>query len=252
MINRILAICAILATGLAGCASGSSQADSSAEPAANLEAGAVADASAAAQAPRLSAGGEFPLQTQLVIGTFSLEQSELAVSAEQARDLLPLWKALQSLNNSDTAAQAEIDALIEQIQEAMTPAQIDAMADLEVTSQNLAEVVQELGIQTQLQGQLRSSAEEGGASGPPGGGGFTFGEGGGPGGPGPGGGPPAGGGFVGGPGGAVGGLQGTPDPDQIATLEASGAGGGLFGERGGSFLIPALIELLEQRAATEA
>lgn len=251
MTNRLLAICAILAAGLAGCATGSPQADSTAEP------------TAGAQAPRLpaSAEGELPLQMQLVIGTFSLEQSELAVSAEQAQELLPLWKALQSLNNSDTAAQAEIDALTEQIQQAMTPAQIEAIAGLELNAENLAAVMEELDILPQFQAQLGGDEADGEFSIPPGGfvsgqapgggppGGGVFG---GPGGGTDGGGGAAAGGFTAGPGGAFGGLQGTPDPDQIATLQASGAGGGAFGARATSFLIPALIDLLEERAATGA
>ena len=46
---------------------------------------------------------------ELALGTFKLEGTEQAVTAEQSANLLPLWQVYQSLTASDTAAQAEIE-----------------------------------------------------------------------------------------------------------------------------------------------
>ena len=59
----------------------------------------------------------------LLIGTLKLDGTDQAVTAAQAKELLPLWQVYQSLAESDTAAQVEIDALVKQIEETMTDAQ---------------------------------------------------------------------------------------------------------------------------------
>ena len=48
---------------------------------------------------------------QVAIGTIKLDGTENAVTAEQAKELLPLWETLQVLEGSDTAATEEKDAL---------------------------------------------------------------------------------------------------------------------------------------------
>jgi hypothetical protein len=85
-----------------------------------------------------------PVDTQLTIGTLMLEDSEDNVSAEQAVELLPMWKLAESLYNSDTAADVEKEAVISQIQDAMNPEQIAAIADLQLSSENSGEMMQEL------------------------------------------------------------------------------------------------------------
>src|SRR3990172_3495827 len=55
--------------------------------------------------------GALPVVSQLAAGTLSLECSDLAVSAEQAAALLPLWQAYRALSQSDTTAAAELEAL---------------------------------------------------------------------------------------------------------------------------------------------
>ena len=57
-----------------------------------------------------------PVETKLAIGTLKLEGTELAVSAEEARELLPLWKAVKSLSTSDTISSDEIQALYQNSQ----------------------------------------------------------------------------------------------------------------------------------------
>lgn len=185
--------------------------------------------------------GALPIQTQLIIGTLQLEQGDLAVSAEQAAELIPLWKAVRSLSSSDTAAEVEIEAVLNQIQETMTAAQLQAIAAMQLTQQDLFGAIQELGIGpgSQAEGDRASSQASGGEfGGPPGG--FVF-EGG----------PPEG--FAGGgrpEGGPAPGFAENLSPDQIATAQAARAGQGLGGGRAGLFLIDPLLEMLEAKAGS--
>ncbi len=196
---------------------------------------------------------ELSLQTKLILGTFKLEETDLAVAAEQASSLLPLWKAVRSLSQSDTAAEAELTALVSQIQETMTPEQIEAIDVLELKPQDMFTIIQDLGLRP---GFAQGSTEPGGNSGD-----MPFiqefrddfrpgeGQGGGPGGGAPGGSIEirpgegmSGGGVIVGPGG----FGQELDPEQMATMEARGAGRSVVRDQMmGLFLLDPLIELLQ-------
>ena len=189
--------------------------------------------------------GPLPLQAQLLLGTFKLEGTDLAVDADTASQLLPLWKLLRNLSEEQTAATGEIDALIEQIQETLSEEQRAAIEEMALTRQDMRPMMEELGIEFAGRGQ----GGEGGGRGQGGEGGGR-GQGGQGGGRGQGGPPPPGGGFGGGQGGRGGGFGGADlSNDEIATRiaqrRANGGGG-----RGGvnPALYEALVELLEERA----
>ena len=55
---------------------------------------------------------DIPQVMQLMLGTVLLDGTKHAVDADQAEDLLPLWKVLNNLSGSEIAAQAEVDAVI--------------------------------------------------------------------------------------------------------------------------------------------
>ena len=173
--------------------------------------------------PASSSENTLPLSTQLLIGSFKLEDTDLAVTAEQANELIPLWQVLQSISSSDTAAQEEMDALVEQIQETMTAEQVQAIEAMNLTSQDMFTIMQEQGLggggpQAGSNGDLPAA--------------------------------PAGGGDFGGGGPGGGGGQGL-SPDQIATAqarrEANGNGGGFNNNRLLTPLIGAVIKLLESK-----
>ena len=86
------------------------------------------------------------VQLQLSAGTIKLEGTDLAVDAAQAADLIPLWQVLNSLNESGTAAPEETDALVVQIQETMTAEQINAIAAMQLTLEDIGAVMQEYGL----------------------------------------------------------------------------------------------------------
>jgi len=83
--------------------------------------------------------GALPVRNQLSLGTLELNQGDLAVSAEQAKTLLPLWQGLRSTQQAGGSAQAEVSALLSQIEAAMTPEQLQAIAAMKLTQTNMQE-----------------------------------------------------------------------------------------------------------------
>ena len=98
--------------------------------------------SPASNAPGAGAGGELSTPMQVALGTIKLDGTENAVTAEQARELLPLWETLQVLESSDTAATQEREALISQIQETMTSEQTQAITALGLSRQDMFSIMQ--------------------------------------------------------------------------------------------------------------
>lgn len=191
------------------------------------------------------ATGELPATTKLIIGMFKLEDTAQAVTAEQASELLPLWQVYSELSTSDTASQAEVDALFEQIEGTMTSEQMQAIESMQLTQEDTFAVMQEQGIA--MGGGQDLSAEQiatAQAARNSGGGGFTPPDGGLP----PGG-IPGGGGEGGFPGGGQGGQS--LNPDQIATAQAARGTGGSGGfNRVPPPLLNALIQFLEEKAGS--
>ncbi len=83
---------------------------------------------------------------QLAVGTFRLDGTDDQVDVDTASALLPLWKALRSLSSSDSAAAEEIQAVYNQIQETMTPEQIQAISEMQLTFGDMGEVAQKLDL----------------------------------------------------------------------------------------------------------
>lgn len=146
-----------------------------------------------AGAPQTSADApEFtiPPETALLIGTVRLDETDQAIDAAQATELLPLWKALRSLSESETASSLEVDALINQIQDTMTAEQMGAISAMNLTMEDFSALRETLGLEDTgfgggditpaLQATMQAARESGEA--PPEGFGGGQGMGGGPGG----------------------------------------------------------------------
>jgi hypothetical protein len=155
-----------------------------------------------------------PVQTQLALGTILLEDGELAVVSDQAAELLQLWRVVQSLTESGTAAGAEITSVVGQIQEGMTAEQISAIADMHLTQEAIRSLVQD--------GSIAIAREDvkSGATGATVGGGAPGGGGGGP-------------------------LGGQTDPSQQATRQAAQGDGG--NDRLAQAVTNAVIQVLEAK-----
>jgi hypothetical protein len=206
----------------------------------------------------------FPLETQLILGTLKLDGTDLEVSADQASELLTLWKAYKSLSTSDTTAQEELDAVISQIQDTMTTEQLDAIQAMDLQQGDMASIMEELGI---IPEGASIGGQGGGAGGTPfpegeiiisgtpgpGGQGFTPPEGGFTGGDRPEGGfqggEGPGGGFQGGEGLGGQGFGQDLDPEQLATLQAERGDRSNFRNQASLFLIDPLIQYLEGKVS---
>lgn len=168
---------------------------------------------------------ELAPELELLMGTVKLEETDYPVDSAQAAELLPLWQAMKSLTESQTAAQAEIDALLNQITDTMTPEQLAAIDDMNLTMQNFSEVAEQLGLDVGANAdpELRATRQAARESGqmPPGGGGGM------------------------GPGG---GVEMDADARATAIAERGGTGGGGFGPT--SLLLDAVIDFLQAKTAT--
>jgi uncharacterized membrane protein YgcG len=184
-----------------------------------------------------------PVESQLLFGTMLLDGTQNEVDAQTASELIPLWQAVGSLSGSDSASPEEIQALFDQIQETMGPERIQAIADMQITRQNMGQKLQELGLDVfpgrgqsgDLPPEVQATAQAARESGQPNGGGEGF-----PGGP------PDGGGF--GPGGGTFGGGENLNPEQLATMQAqrgSQAGTG-FGVS--TTFVDAVVQYLQEKA----
>jgi hypothetical protein len=174
---------------------------------------------------------DLPATTELVIGTLKLEGTEQEVTREQAQELLVMWQAYRELASSDTAAQAEIDGLIEQIQETMTEEQLGAVSAMNLTQQDISALMQGQSVATGSTQRSSSSTVTQSNTGfvPPDGGGGA---------------PPDGGmaGELGGVGGPM------PDSSASQSQTASEGQGVSISTKVPIALVGALIQYLEQRS----
>ncbi|MGD9049233.1 MAG: hypothetical protein PVF77_14340 [Anaerolineae bacterium] len=151
----LLMVFLILAAGaLAGC-SGADQQEAGSEPAGEAQE-AAAPALAAAMEGELEAEsytsavlvtsyeGALPAGSQLALGIFRLQDTEKAVTTEQARVLLPLWQAIQG---GSLQGDTETNAVLKQIEGAMTADQLAAIAAMQLTRQDLGAWMQEQGVE---------------------------------------------------------------------------------------------------------
>ncbi len=173
-----------------------------------------------AQGQNPAANASLSEATKLAVGMLKLEGTDQAVTADQAATLVTLWQAYQALSNSDTTAPVELEAVIQQIQGAMTPEQVKAIEAMQLTRQSMNEALQALGVTFGPGAGAQGTPPAGQSSTGSGASGLRANgqnSGGGPQGGVPGGGFPAGGGPGGDPGGGV--------PPDMAAGAGTGTGG---------------------------
>jgi hypothetical protein len=110
------------------------------------------------------------VEDQLLLGTFKLEGTSNAVTAAQAKVLLPLWQQIQSLSPSmgpdavnvsqtqasgkpatpdqtnDSANPTQIDGLVKQVQAGMTSYQLQAITAMQLTQDSVMTIMQSQGL----------------------------------------------------------------------------------------------------------
>jgi hypothetical protein len=87
-------------------------------------------------------------EMRLAIGIMKLEGTPNAVTADQAKTLLPLWKGMKALGAAGSnSTQEEVTGLDDQIKAALTPEQVKAIDAVDLSPQNMRTIFSSLGIQ---------------------------------------------------------------------------------------------------------
>jgi hypothetical protein len=102
----------------------------------------------ATQTSSLSNFASQPFKNKLAVGLLKLEGSDLAITSAQAKELLPLWKAVKSLSNDSNTTSGEMAALYVQIEGVLTNSQLQAIQKLDLSTSELTALVQKYGTQT--------------------------------------------------------------------------------------------------------
>ena len=124
----------------------------------------------ASQSATTSKAKSFAGQAELIVGVLKLEDTDQAVTAKQASELLPLWEVMKVLADSDTSAQVEIDAAFREVNETLTPTQLQAIKAMKLTAQDVSAFEQGMNTTVQSTSKVASSTSGGGFGGPDGGG----------------------------------------------------------------------------------
>jgi hypothetical protein len=74
------------------------------------------------------------IRNQLAYGTLLLVDTDLAVTQDQAKILLPLYQALISLTGDSNSVSDEVNAVQDQILASMTQEQLEKIAELQITN----------------------------------------------------------------------------------------------------------------------
>lgn len=140
--TKITIISLLLIFGLAAC--GGAPVEPTTAPVTTEETGSNAvvapladetQAQPASTSTTLDVSYENALSTRLVLalGILRLEESVVPITTEQAPVLLMLWQGLVNLTNSGTSAEAEVNALLTQIESTLSPEQIHLINQMKLT-----------------------------------------------------------------------------------------------------------------------
>jgi hypothetical protein len=86
------------------------------------------------------------LRSQLAFGIIKLADTAVPVNQEQAQALIPLWQGIIALSGDSTTASEELIAVQDQITQALTTGQLNAIAEMQITSADLDAFYAEFGI----------------------------------------------------------------------------------------------------------
>jgi len=184
--------------------------------------------------PAVSTNTDMPIETQLAVGTLKLTGTDHDITVDQAKELVMYWEVYKELSQSETAAQAEIDGLIAQIQEMMTTDQMQAIMDMNITQQDVFASMQGVAVASNNSSNTTVSLPSGSSSG----------------GSMPAGGPPADGGGAPPDGGMPADMSGAASASGTGQSQSTGASSGSAVTAGvPSALVEAVIQSLQQKIA---
>lgn len=184
-----------------------------------------------------STGSNVNTLSEIAVGTLELDGTAQDVTADQAKELLVMWQVYQDISQSSTAAQEEVSALADQIQETMTTDQMQAITAMNLTQQDVFAAMQSADVNSSSSVSTTTASAPSGNSGMPGGG------------PQDGGGAPPDGGSMPADGGM--GMDGGAAPSGTDSGQGSGSAPSFAGSAGiPSTLIELVIQALEAKAAS--
>ena len=184
-----------------------------------------------------STGSNVNTLSEIAVGTLELDGTAQDVTADQAKELLVMWQVYQDISQSSTAAQEEVSALADQIQETMTSEQMQAITAMNLTQQDVFAAMQSADVNSSSSVSTTTASAPSGNSGMPGGG------------PQDGGGAPPDGGSMPADGGM--GMDGGAAPSGTDSGQGSGSAPSFAGSAGiPSTLIELVIQALEAKAAS--
>lgn len=128
---NLLLVVLVIASILAGCDSKDKKADTSIS-----EPGVI----------NYEFDGALSSRLLLALGSLELAETSVPITDEQAPQMLMLWQALQSLSQSGTSAEAEVTAILNQIDQALPDDQAAAINAMSLTQADLQTWAQSNGV----------------------------------------------------------------------------------------------------------
>ena len=97
---------------------------------------------------------------ELALGTIRLENTEQAVDAELASQLLPLWQLMEELDSNSSAAPEEVTAVVEKIQATMSADQLEAIDEMQLSQSDIVKATGGAGSATTGGSDAATSAQQ--------------------------------------------------------------------------------------------
>lgn len=104
------------------------------------------------------------IRLQLTLGSLKLTETNTPLSAEQSQVMLPLWQALINMNQTGNSAQAEVNAILQQIEAAFSPEQLASIREMRLVSSDIQTWASANGV-TMGNGSGQVGSGQGGGSG---------------------------------------------------------------------------------------
>ncbi len=86
------------------------------------------------------------VRSQLAYGTIKLADTTNAITAEQAKAMIPLWQAIISLSGDTTTASEELTAVQDQLTAVLNETQLQSIAEMQITNAELNDFYAQYGV----------------------------------------------------------------------------------------------------------
>ena len=86
------------------------------------------------------------VRSQLAYGTIKLAETSNAITAEQAKAMIPLWQAIISLSGDTTTASEELTAVQDQLTAVLNETQLQSIAEMQITNAELNDFYAQYGV----------------------------------------------------------------------------------------------------------